>query len=163
MQRGAFSVLRLPLSLAKLEGEILRAMELSKSRMDHQLRWQAMDKQLQGLTEGEFQVLRFVMDGSLNKRIAVRLGISERTVEARRKRIFEKTKTHSVAELVREIVETVGADSVFQRGDDAQANPHGHHWKQAASGNTNQVAETRATLSASPAPSRDELEGDRGK
>ncbi len=158
MQRGAFSVLRYPIDHLKLDEEIQQAMNLSKCVVDHRIRWETMDKQLQGLTEGEFQVLRFVMEGSLNKRIAGRLGISERTVEARRKRIFEKTKTHSVAQLVREIVETVGADSVFYRGDDAQTNHSGHHWNRSGVSISGPIVGNFPTLPVDRSASSEELD-----
>lgn len=70
---------------------------------------------IDSLSVGELQVLYFVLEGSLNKRIATNLQISERTVESRRKRIFEKTGTASVAKLVRLIVETVGAEEIARR------------------------------------------------
>jgi FixJ family two-component response regulator len=63
---------------------------------------------LQALADGELEVLRGMLEGKLNKRVANELGISERTVEARRRRIFDKMETRSVARLSRMIVESIG-------------------------------------------------------
>ncbi len=57
------------------------------------------------LTAKECQVLDLMMEGRPNKVIAKRLGVSLRTVEVRRQRIFQKMNTRSVAELVRMILE----------------------------------------------------------
>jgi hypothetical protein len=44
-------------------------------------------------------VLTLMLDGKLNKSIAIRLGIALRTVEARRKYILEKMGTRSLPEI----------------------------------------------------------------
>ena len=46
-----------------------------------------------------------LMEGLANKVIAKRINVSTRTVESRRQRIFEKTGTGSLAELVQHVVE----------------------------------------------------------
>jgi FixJ family two-component response regulator len=53
------------------------------------------------LTAREFEVLRHVIAGQLNKQIACKLDISEKTVKVHRARVIEKMAVHSVAELVR--------------------------------------------------------------
>lgn len=53
------------------------------------------------LTGRERQVLRLAVAGFANKEAARRLGISHRTVEAHRARIFEKTGTANLLELAR--------------------------------------------------------------
>ena len=47
-----------------------------------------------------------MVDGLANKVIARRINVSVRTVENRRQRIFEKTGTDSLAELIRLVVES---------------------------------------------------------
>ena len=44
---------------------------------------------------------RYVITGMLNKQIALKLGIAEKTVKVHRGRIMEKLRVDSVAELVR--------------------------------------------------------------
>lgn len=53
------------------------------------------------LTARERQVLRLAVTGLSNKAIACRLGISHRTVEAHRARVFEKTGAANLLELAR--------------------------------------------------------------
>jgi RNA polymerase sigma factor (sigma-70 family) len=57
----------------------------------------AMDQ----LTEREKQVFALVVTGKLNKQIAARLGITERTVKAHRAQVMGKLQVTSIAELVR--------------------------------------------------------------
>ncbi|MCH8491056.1 MAG: PAS domain S-box protein [Oceanicaulis sp.] len=53
------------------------------------------------LTPREHEVLGLVADGQLNKEVAFRLGLSQRTVENYRARAMQKTGIRSLAELVR--------------------------------------------------------------
>lgn len=56
---------------------------------------------LQALSAREIEVLKLIADGVGNKQIAVRLGVSPRTVETHRERIMRKLDLHSVAALTR--------------------------------------------------------------
>ncbi len=56
------------------------------------------------LTEREREVLKGLVAGESNKVIALRLGISYRTVEKHRERIMEKMCVRSLASLVRTII-----------------------------------------------------------
>jgi two-component system response regulator FixJ len=55
---------------------------------------------LSRLTFREYEVLEAVVSGKPNKRIALDLGVSLKTVEAHRASIMKKTRSQSVAELV---------------------------------------------------------------
>jgi FixJ family two-component response regulator len=57
------------------------------------------------LTPSERQVLQLMVEGMPNKTIALRMDVSERTVENRRHEIFLKMQANSVAELVRMVIE----------------------------------------------------------
>lgn len=52
------------------------------------------------LTQREIEVFKAVVAGSLNREIALRLDITERTVKAHRHQVMEKMKASSLAELV---------------------------------------------------------------
>lgn len=60
---------------------------------------------LETLSKNEMDVLDLIVEGVTNKVVAKRLDVSVRTVENRRKRIYEKMRTESVAGLVRMVVE----------------------------------------------------------
>lgn len=51
------------------------------------------------LTEREQEIVRYVASGLLNRQIAERLGISERTVHAHRLSAYRKLNVHNVADL----------------------------------------------------------------
>jgi len=58
-------------------------------------------QRLDSLTTREHEILTYLITGMLNKQIAYELKISERTVKAHRKQVFDKTGVNSIAELVR--------------------------------------------------------------
>lgn len=128
MRRGVIDVHPSTIGMEKLEESISEALSLSSQVHQVVCRIQQVAEQLDRLTDGELRVLRLVLEGSLNKRIANQLEISERTVEARRKRIFEKMGTQSVAQLVRSIIETVGMDDVLRRCGEQVAGPSAPRW-----------------------------------
>jgi len=56
------------------------------------------------------------MAGTPNKEIASILSVSVRTVEARRHQIFKKSRTESVAELVKVVIALNGLDAAKEDG-----------------------------------------------
>lgn len=125
---GAVAVHSASITEEELEDSLREALTVSSLVRESDRRTRGVTQQLDRLSEGELWVLRLVLDGHLNKRIANKLDISERTVEARRKRIFEKTRTQSVAQLVREIVETVGMNEILMRCGEPVKQPPPPHW-----------------------------------
>ena len=67
----------------------------------------ALRELLATLTPRERQVFERVVQGKINKQIAVQLGATERTIKAHRHRVMEKMKVQSLAELV-SIAERLG-------------------------------------------------------
>jgi DNA-binding NarL/FixJ family response regulator len=61
----------------------------------------AMVARWETLTSSEKDVVQLVVDGAMNKMIARKLNIAERTVEARRSKIMKKLDLNSVPDLVR--------------------------------------------------------------
>ena len=58
-----------------------------------------MDR-VNSLTPVEFQVIDMVVDGNMNKTMALTLGVAVRTIESRRARAMAKLETKTLSELV---------------------------------------------------------------
>lgn len=99
MRHGAVDVLENPADLALLPTAIEHACALSVQRQQRLADTAAAQRRLAALSDGERDVLQLMLHGKVNKNIASRLGIALRTVEARRKRVFTKLGTRSLAEI----------------------------------------------------------------
>jgi FixJ family two-component response regulator len=101
MKKGAIDFLTKPYK----EADLLSAIQ-SALQKDLKIRAAAneltnLKRRFALLTPREREVLSYVIGGVLNKQIAFKLDISERTVKAHRSQIMEKMETDSLAELVR--------------------------------------------------------------
>ena len=101
MQHGAFDFLQKPFRdqdlLDRIQRAIVRDDELRKSLGEHS----RIKTHLDSLTPREREVLDLMTQGKQNKVIGQDLGVSPRTIEIHRARVMEKMGAHSVAELVR--------------------------------------------------------------
>jgi FixJ family two-component response regulator len=107
MKAGADDFLEKPATSEALLDAIGRALHRAESRRDEFDRAQAERSRLESLTPREFEVLRLIVRGKLNKQIAHVLGTSERTVKAHRHNLMEKIGARSLAETV-SIAERLG-------------------------------------------------------
>ncbi|MDI9330633.1 MAG: response regulator [Alphaproteobacteria bacterium] len=99
VKRGAFDFCEKPFSDNTLVDRIEQALALSKQNMDQQRHAARQQQRLADLTEREHDVMTRVVQGLPNKLIADQLGISVRTVEVHRARVFEKMGVKSAVEL----------------------------------------------------------------
>lgn len=99
MRKGAFDVLEWPLEKDRLAASLEQALTMSVEKQRRLTEAQHAQRRLADLTAGERDVLQLMLSGKVNKSIASRLGIALRTVEARRKRVFTKMGTRSLAEI----------------------------------------------------------------
>jgi len=101
MAAGAIDFLEKPFDNDRLLEAVARALKVGEHRnQDAALRRQA-EQGVERLTPREREVFHLLAEGEVNKTIAVRLGISPRTVEVHRIRVMEKMKARTVADLVR--------------------------------------------------------------
>jgi RNA polymerase sigma factor (sigma-70 family) len=101
MKQGAFDFLQKPYSDDELLACVKEALALGREidRSEHEKSLAA--HAIENLTEREREVMCLVVDGLTNKAVAAELGISEKTVEAHRARVMEKTAASSLSELVK--------------------------------------------------------------
>jgi two-component system, LuxR family, response regulator FixJ len=101
MQSGAMTFLEKPCQEQELWQAIQQALDKEQSLQALRKQTGEIQSRLATLTEDEVAVLRKLLEGLPNKRIAVDLDIGLRTVELRRSNIMKKMGAASLPELVR--------------------------------------------------------------
>lgn len=101
MQGGAVDFITKPFEQSELLDAIRRATSKDRSRRTMEFEFSAMRGRLDTLTRRERQVFEQVVEGLMNKQIASRLHIAEKTVKVHRARVMRKMAVSSVAELAR--------------------------------------------------------------
>ncbi len=99
VKRGAFDFVEKPFSNNALVDRVELALQASAQALLARKALGTTARLLDELTERERDVLRLVIEGRPNKLIADGLGISVRTVEVHRARVFEKMNVKSAVEL----------------------------------------------------------------
>ena len=112
---GPVEILDWPVEASRLESVVAEACRNSIARQTEAAQSNALAVRVSQLRREELDVLELMLRGKLNKNIASTLNIALRTVEARRKRIFTKLGTRSVAEI---------AVIMRQFGEGAPRKPH---------------------------------------
>lgn len=106
MRRGAIDLLEKPFESSLLLDRIKQAVEMDLRAHVRRGETDRIQAKIASLTPREREVMRLVVQGYANKRIAATLGITMKTVEAHRAHVMRKMKADSLAELVR-MVQTV--------------------------------------------------------
>ena len=101
VKNGAFDFLPKPLDDEKLLASVEKAIALDWERRSHHTSHIAAMKDLATLTPREREVAGLVAEGLLNKVIAERLGIAEKTVQIHRGQVCRKLKVRSAVEISR--------------------------------------------------------------
>jgi two-component system response regulator DctR len=99
VKRGAFDFVEKPFSNNALVDRVEQALAQSALALSRRRQAAPVARLLSELTERERDVMRLVIDGRPNKLIADALGISVRTVEVHRARVFDKMNVKSAVEL----------------------------------------------------------------
>ena len=101
MKAGAVDFLTKPVRDEVLRAAVRAAFEKDRLARLARAELASIDARLATLTSREYEVLKGVIAGQLNKQIAGDLGTVEHTIKVHRARVMEKMKVQSVAELVR--------------------------------------------------------------
>jgi len=101
MKKGAVNFLAKPFDDDELLQGVRDALEKDRKAKAERAEVHDALRCIEQLTPREQEVLRYVITGMLNKQIASKLGIAEKTVKVHRGRVMEKLGVDSVAELVR--------------------------------------------------------------
>lgn len=101
MKLGAVDFLTKPVDDERLLAAVREALSRCEQDLQEKSTADAIRERLGTLTPREFEVMRGVIAGLLNKQIAAWLGITEKTVKVHRGQVMRKAGVASVADLVR--------------------------------------------------------------
>jgi two-component system, LuxR family, response regulator FixJ len=101
MKKGAVDFLLKPFNDKELIEGVARALARGKECRKKRAERREARELLEALTPREFEVMRLVVMGLLNKQIAAELETAEKTIKVHRGRVMQKLGVSSVADLVR--------------------------------------------------------------
>jgi len=104
MKSGAFAFLEKPATHQEILDCVQKALAFDQDRRRRDLERTNVEKLLAQLSPRELEVMDRLVAGMPNKKIAMDLAISERTLEKHRKNIMLKMELGSLAELIKLIV-----------------------------------------------------------
>jgi FixJ family two-component response regulator len=107
IKAGADDVLTKPVSSDDLLGAIARAIAHHEASCELKSKLDTVRAHMAALTPRERQVFDLVIRGDTNKRAALSLGCTERTIKAHRHMVMKKMQVQSLVELV-SVAERVG-------------------------------------------------------
>ncbi len=105
MRSGVLAVLDKPCRENELWSFIQEALAKSEEELRRRAHQQALEERFRRLSPHDRQVLQLILEGCKNRTMAKRLDVSLRTVENRRRRVFEVMHADSVAALTRMVIE----------------------------------------------------------
>jgi len=101
MKGGAVDLIEKPVTAEVLVARLQHALARGAALRDRRAQRDTINARAAQLSAREREVMDLVVTGLANKQIAMRLRLSEKTVEAHRSRVMRKMQAESVAELVR--------------------------------------------------------------
>lgn len=105
LRTGAMTVLDKPCRENELWSFIQEALVKCEEELRRRAHQQSLEERFRRLSPHDRQVLQLILEGCKNRTMAKRLDVSLRTVENRRRRVFEVMHADSVAALTRMVIE----------------------------------------------------------
>lgn len=105
LRSGVLAVLDKPVRENELWSFIQEALAKSEQDQTTLRHRRLLEQRLRSLSPPDRQVLQLILEGCKNRTMSKRLGVSLRTVENRRRRVFSAMQAESVAELTRMVME----------------------------------------------------------
>lgn len=113
MRASVVAVFDKPWNLARLKKILPDIVQQAAQTIKAQSEYVHLNSLFSSLTARERQVLDMVLEGVHNRESAEQLGVSVRTVEARRAKVYHKLECSGLAELVRKIERMDGLKRAF--------------------------------------------------
>jgi FixJ family two-component response regulator len=105
LRSGVLAVIDKPCRDNELWSFIQEGLAKSEEELRRLRRRRSLEQRFRRLSPQDRQVLQLILEGCKNRTMAKRLDVSLRTVENRRRRVFEAMQAESVAELTRMVLE----------------------------------------------------------
>jgi len=100
LKKGAVNFLEKPIKEEELLASISEALALSKKLKAEREEINSAYRLIENLTPRETEIIKYIINGMLNKQIAYVLGITEHTIKLHRHSICEKLGVKSVPEII---------------------------------------------------------------
>ncbi len=127
LKAGAVEFLEKPFNDQVLLDNVMRAMRIDAQQAVEAQRRDEIQRRLDQLTPREREVLGKIIAGRSNREMAAEMGVSQKTIEAHRSRVMEKSGAGSLSELVQMVLASasaVAADEQLQAiGQGGRENP----------------------------------------
>ena len=117
LKKGALDFLFKPFNLADLLHSIGAAIELDRRQLKRASIEVEVKRYFSTLTPREREVCHLLVEGLLNKDIAVQLGTTDATIKAHKARVMEKMRADSLQALVKSYLEASLGEALLVRSD----------------------------------------------
>lgn len=101
LKEGAADFIEKPCDERRLLASVREALAKDEEQSEQAIELVELHRRLATLSEREREVMGLVVEGCLNKVVAGRLGISDRTVEIHKSRVMQKMQARTLSELIR--------------------------------------------------------------